>query len=80
MKLVLGGVAPVNAVGGDGAEVEGYDSPPPPPLAEESSRNLYGGATGVRGMDVDRQKLQLSQAFWGGYGRGAKGLKPSHNH
>lgn len=92
VKLVVGGVAQVGGGGGEGADAsdcfpirnsaDTTAAAADNPLASESSssRRLYGGATGVRGMDVDQRKLELSQAFWGGYGRGAKGLKPSHNH
>jgi hypothetical protein len=69
-------VQPVRGGGGDGggggdANASGRT---PRQSVGRSSRHKYGGATGVRGMDVDPHALALSHAFWGGgYGRGAKG-------
>lgn len=71
MKLTLGGVSTRLDDGGGDENGESL-----PLIKGGSSRHLYGGASGVRGMDVDQGKLQLSQAFWGGYGRAAKGRKP----
>ena len=60
-------VQPVRGGGGGGGDEN---------ASGRSSRHKYGGATGVRGMDVHQQKLALSQAFWAAAAGGGEKAPP----